>query len=418
MKQYTFLKTKWGKAVFGLLLLGLLMLSRDTLTASSLVGFAKSQFLMLGGICVLGLCFLAVNRRDWKQILTDPRVLAMVAVSGILLVPMVLKRDWQLMYFSILLCLLVPVFLTYFSTYREIAKYYVVLLVCLGLYSVIATYGLKELSNAGKLSVDVIYNSNGWDFYNYGLAYVVPWEAWHRNFGIFREPGVYQFFLLLAMYLNHYAVDWKKAWLQWLVDLVLIVTMVSTFAVGGYIEMALFFLFLYFDKKWYRDRWGKRLGIAAALAVLGVIALILIGLQMPLFGKTIFYDFYDMFLRLTTKSNSLMDRLDAIFVSLELYLYNPMVGDTISNVLHGTLHNTSSTLILFAVMGTLGGGLHVASWVALLWKKERSLLGNLILMVILFMSFNTQNLVANIFFWLFPMMALTERGLPMLGKKV
>ena len=33
------------------------------------------------------------------------------------------------------------------------------------------------------------------------------------------------------------------------------------------------------------------------------------------------------------------------------------------------------------------------------------------LLLILFMSFNTQNLVANVFFWLFPMMALVERGL-------
>jgi len=30
------------------------------------------------------------------------------------------------------------------------------------------------------------------------------------------------------------------------------------------------------------------------------------------------------------------------------------------------------------------------------------------------MSFNTQNLIANVYFWLFPMMALVERGLPML----
>ena len=40
----------------------------------------------------------------------------------------------------------------------------------------------------------------------------------------------------------------------------------------------------------------------------------------------------------------------------------------------------------------------------------------LILLLILFLSFNTQNLVANVFFWLFPMMALVERGLPLLKR--
>ena len=41
----------------------------------------------------------------------------------------------------------------------------------------------------------------------------------------------------------------------------------------------------------------------------------------------------------------------------------------------------------------------------------------LVLLLILFMSFNTQNLTANVFFWLFPMMALVERGLPLLNKE-
>ena len=43
--------------------------------------------------------------------------------------------------------------------------------------------------------------------------------------------------------------------------------------------------------------------------------------------------------------------------------------------------------------------------------------GNLLLLVIFLMSFNTQNLVADVFFWLFPVMALVERGLPLLHKK-
>jgi len=34
---------------------------------------------------------------------------------------------------------------------------------------------------------------------------------------------------------------------------------------------------------------------------------------------------------------------------------------------------------------------------------------NLALVVILFMSFNTQNLIADVFLWLFPVMALVER---------
>ena len=48
------------------------------------------------------------------------------------------------------------------------------------------------------------------------------------------------------------------------------------------------------------------------------------------------------------------------------------------------------------------------------WRKEGKLWVSLALTVILFMSFNTENLITNPYFWLFPCLALAERGWPML----
>ena len=371
---------------------------------------------MLILIAVLGVCFLLRNRRDLKNILLDPRMAVLILCAVILIVPMLLKRDWQLMYFSILICLLFSVFLTYFVSVAAVAKAYVVILCALGIYSVVATYGLRELAQTGKLNPAVFYNSNQWDFYNFGFAYAVTWEYWNRNFGIFREPGVYQFFVLLALYLNNYRVDWDKAWKMWVCNVTLAITMFTTFAIGGFAELGLFVLFFYFDRKLYREKWGRIVGIAAVFAVTGLLGYIIYRMKQPYFEHSIFYEFYDMFLRLFTKSDSAVERADAIWVNLQIFFRNPLLGDTIANVLHGTNHNTSSTLLLYAILGIAGGTLNVAAWVALAWKRERALAGNLILLLILFMSFNTQNLVANVFFWLFPMMAIVERGLPLLGK--
>ena len=113
----------------------------------------------------------------------------------------------------------------------------------------------------------------------------------------------------------------------------------------------------------------------------------------------------------------MVDRQNAIVTNLQFLIRNPLVGDTIANVLHGTNHNTSSTLLLYAILGIVGGTLNVAGWIALVWNRNRKVLGNLVLLLILFLSFNTQNLVANVFFWMFPMMALVERGLPLLKKE-
>lgn len=420
MKQYPLLENKLAKGIFAIYLTAMLFLSRDTLFSSCIVGFQKSQLYMLALIGVLGIGFLLKNFRDLKQIIRDRRMLALVASAVVLIVPMILKQDWQLMYFSILLCLLFSVFLTYFTTYREISKYYVVMLCFLSVYSVVATYGLREYAQAGRIAPDIFYNSNEWDFYNFGFAYAVTWESWYRNFGIFREPGVYQFFILLAVYLNNYAVQWDKAWKLWACNTILAVTMVTTFAVGGYAELGLFVLFLYFDKKFYREKWGRIAGLAAVVAFAAAAVFLFIQIEAEAFGNTVFYEFYDMFLRLFTKSDSATDRLDAILTNFSFIIRNPLVGDTIAKVLHGTNHNTSSTLLLYAILGFVGGTVNVAAWVALTWKRERRVIGNLILLLILFMSFNTQNLVANVFFWLFPMMALVERGLPLMklsGKK-
>ena len=414
MKQYAMMEKRGAKAAFGLFLFAMLLLARDTLITSCLLGFTKSQFLMLGLICLFALGFLAVNRGAWKQILCDRRMLLIAVSTVLLLVPMVVKRDWQMMYFSILICLFFAVFLSYFTTVREVAKYYVVMLTGLGLYSVLVSNALKYMVLAGWFSVPVFYNSSGWEFQNFGLGFAVSWTYWHRNFGIFREPGVYQFFILMALYLNNYFVSWNKQRSLWVVNGILIVTMLSTFAVGGIIELGLFAVFLYFDKQWHKNKWGKIAGISLTIAMIAFFIHVVIMVRKPGSEATVYYVFTDLYLRLFTNSDSLVDRLSAIFTNLKIFLDAPVFGNTIANVLHGTNHNTSSTLILYAVLGVLGGSLNVAAWIALAWEKRRNLLGNLVLMVILFMSFNTQNLVADVFFWLFPFMALTERGLPLI----
>ena len=395
----------------------MLFLSRDTLFSSCLLGFAKSQILMFGLIVLLGVIFLWVNRRSFGEILKDRRIFLLGASVLVLVLPMAVKRDWQLMYFSILLCVLTAVFLTYFTNVREVSKYYVLILVALGIYSIVVTYCLKKPAREGLINPAVFYNANDWEFFNFGLAYVNTAKYWHRNFGIFREPGVYQFFVLLAVYLNNYCVDWNRQWKLWACNVALAFTMLSTFALGGFAELGLLIVFLYFDKKWYRESWGKAAGIGSVALLVGAVGYFFYRMHQPFFNKSILFEFYDMFIRLTTDSDSMLDRQDAVTTNLQFFVKNPLVGERIAEVLHGTNHNTSSTMLLFAILGIAGGTLNVAAWIALLWKRERNIAGNLILLVILFLSFNTQNLVANVFFWLFPMMALVERGLPLIEKE-
>ena len=410
MKLYRFPDNRITRSLFGLFLLAVLMMARDTLLTTVVLGVDRAQFLTLGLMCVVGVAFLTVNRKGLKEILLDRRMLLIIAVTVVFLVPMLVKRDWQLMYFSMLLCVYYSVFLSYFVSLKEMARYFVVTIAFLGAYSILASYLLRIPVDNGVMAVPVFANSHGHLFHNFGLAFVPDTYVKNRNFGIFREPGVYQYFLLLALYLNNYALSWKKDWQLWLINGILAATMLTTFATGGIIEMGLFVVVLFLDKKLYKD---KRMVIAVAALAAIVVA---VGAY-SLITQNVLYDtIYNMVSKLFTAHGSTEARLDAIQADLRIFLRSPVFGEKIADVMFSVDHNTTSTMLLYAIYGVVGGSVNVAAWAALVWEKERKLWVNLALLVILFMSFNTQNLITDVFFWLFPIMALVERGLPLLNK--
>lgn len=416
MNSYRFPDNKMQKYLFGLLVFALLLLNRDGMYAMAALGLYPSLLTCYGLIGVVGIAFLAVNHGKVKGILLDKRMLLAVVSSVILLLPMAVKRDWQLMYINILLCLYIAIFFSFFLTAKEVARWYVTALSVLAVYSLAALYILRPLTDSGLLVPQVIRNSIGVEIYHYGLSFVPLTFVSNRNFGIFREPGVYQFFILLGIYLNNYLVDWDKGWKLWLNNGILAVTMVSTFATGGVIELGLLVVVMFFDKQWYKERNGR---LAAALMVLAVGA---VGIYCIAVQNGLYWAVYEMFAKFGNNPESVGARVGSIVVNLRYFLSSPLFGKNMRDVLHlvgagaGVVDNTSSTMILYAVYGIFGGTLNVAAWAALVWKKERKLWGNLSLLVILFMSFNTQNLIWNLFFWLFPMMALVERGLPLCDK--
>ena len=231
MTHYPFPDNRGTKIAFAAFFMAMLFLARDSMFTTAVIGFEKAQFLMLGVICLLGAAFLIVNRRNLLKILKDRRMIVAGIAAAVLLLPMLVKRDWQLMYFSVLLCLLTAVLLSYCLTVREAAKYYVAILSLLGAYSVLAAYILRIGVDKGAYAVPVFQNSMGFEFHNFFLSIVPDTYVKNRNFGIFREPGVYQFFLITALYLNNYEVEWKKPWQLWLVNGILAATMASTFAI-------------------------------------------------------------------------------------------------------------------------------------------------------------------------------------------
>ena len=156
--------------------------------------------------------------------------------------------------------------------------------------------------------------------------------------------------------------------------------------------------------------------IAAVVVVVGMVAaLAVICMQ----KGELYWELYGMVIaKLFGGEASSTDRLNAILVDLAYFRSNPLLGEQIATVLTAVEHNTASTMLMLAMFGIGGGALHVAAWAALTWDRKRNAVANVVLLIIMLLSVNTQNFVADQFFWLFPMMALTEKCVPLLEKKV
>lgn len=400
-KRYPFPQKKVFQVLFGLYLFSILYFCRVSQVSYYLLGFYKSQFLSLSITLLALLIFLIYQRKHLLQIVFNYRIALAILFAAAVLIPMCVKKDWQMMYFSILLSILMGVFFSYFVSCAQAGKGFCVVMATLAAYS-LAAFALRPLADRGILTPPVFVNAYGGEFYNYLLAFVPKTLVRDRNFGIFREPGVYQFFLFLALYLCFYHVQWGKQTSMWVCGGILCLTLLSTFSTGAIAAMAVLLLTVYFEKKLYRSSLGKLL--TALVLGLGIAFLAYLFIRKPPLYATLLY----MFQKVTPGNPSFDDRFESIHVNLHLLSFRPKVGRDVSYVLEIIADNTSSTTILFAILGIFSGWLHVIAWLCLVLRGKGHIVTKLLCLLALAVTFNTQNLISDPYFWIFPIMALIE----------
>ena len=396
MKLYKFTNYRYNNILLFIFIFIILFIGRDTLVSSTLLGFNKSQLLTLLITFIMILIFIFNNIKNITEIIKDKRIVFLIIVSIFFFILIILKHDYQLMYFSILFAIYLAVFLTFIMDFKIFSKYFLYAIVFLSLYSLICTYILKYFSQTYLLQTPIFKNSAGTEFYNFLFSFVVSKENYFRNFSIFREPGVYQFFIIIALFLNNYFVSFKKQYLKTIFNFILVITMLTTFSTNGFIELLLLFIYIFFDKKLYKNK--KSIFSILAIGII-LIFLILIIIEEK---NYIYWTLYSQFRKLLSMNASLAPRIYSLIENMKIFIFHPLLGDTMKNVMYSVNHNTSSTLILFASLGIFGGLLNMSGWLLFLYNKKKNIFLNIILILMFFMSFNTQNLTTNIFFWILP----------------
>ena len=207
-----------------------------------------------------------------------------------------------------------------------------------------------------------VYNSVGYGFQN--LFFYIQSDAGFspRNYGIYREPGVYQMFLIVALLFESYFFE--KLRLAKIV--VFSITLFTTLSTTGIIAYAVWVLLILAKRGTFTRK--RKLWIVFGGLLLGLIAAAVFHAQI---GRLI----QEVFGKMVSKNASYMAREASVTLNIRLWLTSPVFGVGIYDIepafkemafqVYGQRIdcNTNLLLLQFAVHGTLYGALWTAGLV-------------------------------------------------------
>ncbi len=408
--QYQLTEAKNCKYLIAFLIFISLYIGRDTLVCNELLGFYASQILTALIFIVYGIIFLVTNRRSFKKIIMDIRMVIFVSFSILFTGIMILKQDFTLTYMSMIFALAFALFISYIADFKTIARYFVYTICFFTVYSLITNYILRGLlfSNVDKLPM--LTNSAGNEFINMGFSFILNRSDYYRNFCIYREPGVFQFFLIFSLLFETFLIDHHMKKKVTIIS-VLCIGMLSTFSTTGFIELLLYFLLLFVLH--YKSIFSSKKRV---ILIMSLSSAIIIGFAFVIQNNSdLYWTFRPMITKLFTSNESLMARLESITGNISIFVHHPFLGDNVSNVLNGVTHNTSSSLVMFSMFGMVVGVIYFAIWllhIQVYCMNQKLSISkasvNLLLFLIVFISFNCENLISNLYFTIIPILSLME----------
>lgn len=255
----------------------------------------------------------------------------------------------------------------------------------------------------------VISNSSGFPFYNLGLS-VVPQNflsSNYRNYGLFREPGVYQMYLAIALYIQLFI----KTRPQIFRTIIYVAAVVTTLSTTGFV--AILFLLAAFLFQRVRTETGES---PKHLKIKVVITIMILALAV-----FIYFDIFDIstrvFNKLLSDNSEQLDiaRKASIVSNLIIWLNNPLfgageaalpslfIGTTLSHFGRYAVDNTNTLLFMFACYGFAFGALFMAGTIGFSSRIGRSRYGRYIFFILIVLLYIGQNLKSSLLPYTFVM---------------
>ncbi len=372
----------------------MLLLCRDSLVSTTILGFPKSLFLTL----IISIPnFIIFIKKIKAEGLKSYRVYIFIILVLNIILTMIIKSDYQLYNFSLLVFIFIGFVVSYVYEYKEFIKAFINIMIFISMYSLITTYLFKPLIIHTGINFPTIINSVNNVFYNFIFSFALTAESYIRNFGFFREPGVYQVFIILALIFLTFVKNIKiKSRKKIIYTLIFTVTILSTFSTTGIILLALFFT-TYIVKLIRDGKMNRKVFIIiTTITIICILILTLLYNIIPSFRETLRFSIEKIF----TPNESLSARQESIIVPLKLYLNSPIFGQKYIDVVEAIDHNTNTTINMFAIYGLLTGVIHIMLIYLLIKKMKQPKSVSALIFIIFIVAINTQFLIGNSVLWI------------------
>lgn len=282
---------------------------------------------------------------------------------------------------------------------KDFTKYFEKVMFFLAIYSLVC-FGIANISTEVVRKFPIVTNVADVEFYCMGLSVFTKYSMvdsfFLRNYGMFREPGVYQMFLNFALccYLFCRTTPKKLNVLHIAVYLVAILTTTSTTGIFSLIVLILAFV---------ADRNTENKKIKRWVLIGGVFVVIAV---MSGWSDKLLYAIN----KLSDKNtDSMISRMGSITANLQMFLDHPLIGVGQSNVDNtfaqylnaraSAVHNTNTVLFMFACYGIIFGSLFLYGNIKLMCRMSRDSVSRILLCVFYVMMLSGENLTNSYYIY-------------------
>lgn len=350
--------------------------------------YSTILYVSVPALAVIAFIYGALNR---KQVHAISLLMAVTLCVMSIATHLATESQLNLKYFFEVMVILQAYLICTVVSVEDFKRAFTNIMAVLAIISV-AGFALRYIYPGIVNHIPVLTNLSDMQYGNLLLT-TIPHDVMYvtfRNYGIFREPGVYQFFLNLALIFLLEKPNTFKSWQMY----ALLLAMVFTFSTAGYIiVIAILLVYFFMD----------RLQIKASTVLPMLIGVLVVG---SLFSQGIIKADNALFSKLLTSNSSTNSRFGSIAVDFHIAKMGPVFGcgfEFVENnfeiialdefALTG-MHNTNTIMKMMAVHGFAMAFLFVLG-IGLFCRKHLIRRGWTLFFVVFAALFSAADLIFN-----------------------